>query len=136
MRALGLDIGEKRIGIARTDPSGTIAVPYVVHRRRDPATDVEALAKICAESGVEALVVGLPLNADGTESAQAKLVRSLAEAVASRTGLPLFYVDERWTTKEAERAMREAGQRPSRRKEKVDVLSAVLILQAWLEQNR
>lgn len=132
MRAVGLDIGERRGGIARTDETGILAVPHGVYRRRGSPEDLEELAGIIRGIGAEALVVGLPLNMDGTEGPQAQKVRELAEALAQNLKLPLFFVDERWTTKEAERAMREAGGRPSRRKGKVDELSAVLILQAWL----
>lgn len=137
MRAVGLDVGERRVGIAKTDETGTLAVPHGVYERRSFLEDVDFLSRLLTEMGVEAIVVGLPLNMDGTEGEQAQKVRALAEAVAKKAGLPLFFVDERWTTKEVERAMREAGEKPSRRREKVDALSAVLILQGWLEgKNR
>ncbi len=133
MRAIGLDVGERRVGIARTDESGVLAVPHGVYRRRSFAEDVDFLVRLLKEARAEAIVVGLPLNMDGTEGEQARKVRAFAEAVATKSGLPLFFVDERWTTKEVERAMREAGEKPSRRKEKLDALSAVLILQGWLD---
>jgi len=136
MRVLALDIGERRIGIAKPDETGTLAVPYGVYRRRNVAEDVASLAKLCQKLEIEALVVGLPLNMDGTEGPQAKKVREFAEKLAEAVKVPVFYVDERWTTEEVERAMREAGGQPSRKKEKVDALSAVLILQAWLESQR
>jgi putative Holliday junction resolvase len=136
MRVLALDVGEKRIGIAKPDETGTLAVPHSVYCRKNLAEDVASLATLCQELRIEALVVGLPLNMDGTEGPQAKKVREFAEKLAEVVKVPVFYVDERWTTKEAERAMREAGEQPSREKEKVDALSAVLILQAWLESRR
>lgn len=136
MKVLALDVGEKRIGLAKPDETGTFAVPHGVYRRRDLAEDVASLAELCQRLGIEALVVGLPLNMDGTEGTQAKRVREFAEKLAEVVKVPVFYVDERWTTREAERAMREAGERPSREKEKVDALSAVLVLQAWLESRR
>lgn len=133
MKVVGLDIGERRVGIARTDETGVLAVPAKVFQRRGLPEDVDLLAQWLKQEGAEAIVVGLPLNMDGTEGEQAGKAREFAWALAKVTGLPLFFVDERWTTKEAERAMREAGESPSRRKEKVDALSAVLILQAWLD---
>lgn len=135
MRALALDVGARRIGIARTDETGVLAVPQGVYERHNPREDAGALAELCRKLGAEALVVGLPLNPDGTAGPQAQKVKEFAEEVGKAAGLPVFYVDERWTTKEAERAMREAGEKPSRRKGKVDALSAVLILQAWLERQ-
>lgn len=135
MRAVGLDIGERRVGIARTDETGVLAVPHGVYRRCGSPKDLEELAEIIRGIGAEVLVVGLPLNMDGTEGPQAQRVRNFAEALAQNLGLPLFFVDERWTTKEAERALREAEEQPSRRREKVDELSAVLILQAWLDSR-
>ncbi len=135
MRAVGLDIGERRVGIARTDETGVLAVPHGVFQRRGSPEDLEELAEIIRGIGAEALVVGLPLNMDGTEGPQAQKVRDFALALAQNLGLPLFFMDERWTTKEAERAMREAKGKLTRRKGKVDELSAVLILQAWLDSR-
>lgn len=136
MKAWGLDVGERRVGLARTDDTGTLAVPQGVFPRRAAlAEDVEALAKLLAARGAEALVVGLPRNMDGTEGPQAQKVREFAEALSRTSGLPVFYMDERWTTREVARAMREMGAKPHRRKEDLDALSAVLILQAWLDSR-
>ncbi len=135
MRAVGLDIGERRVGIARTDETGVLAVPCPVYRRRALPEDVRFLSQFLREFGAEVLVVGLPLNMDGTEGVQAHQVREFAELLAETAGIPLEFVDERWTTQEVERVLREAGQQPGRQKEKVDALSAVLILQAWLDRK-
>ena len=81
-------------------------------------------------------MVGLPLNMDGTEGGQAAKARALAEAVAQQAGLPLHYVDERLTSAEADRAMLEGGLSRRDRKKRGDALSAVLILQAWLDHER
>ncbi|MEN3009695.1 MAG: Holliday junction resolvase RuvX [Candidatus Bipolaricaulaceae bacterium] len=135
-RALALDVGERRVGLARTDATGTLAVPHGVYVRTDWERDVRALAELARQLGAEALVVGLPLNMDGTEGEQARRVRAFAEALAKEAGLPLHFVDERWTTEEAVRVLREAGLPWRKRKGKADALSAVLILQAWLEQGR
>lgn len=136
MRAVALDIGERRVGIARTDESGVLAVPVQVYRRRGLPEDVHLLSQYLREDGAEILVVGLPLNMDGTEGIWAQKVREFAQMVAQAAGIPLVFVDERWTTKEVGRALREVGEKPTRKKGKLDILSAVLILQAWLERNR
>lgn len=136
MRALGLDIGDKRVGIAVSDETGTIASPHGVYTRRALLEDAAYLARLARELGAGAIVVGLPLNMDGTEGEQARRTRELAEAVAHEAGLPLHFVDERWTTEEALRVLREAGLSGRKRQGKADALSAVLILQAWLERVR
>ncbi len=135
-RILALDVGARRVGLARTDPTGTLAVPQGVYWRRGGQEDVRALAELARSLGAEALVVGLPLHMDGRLSPQAQEVRAFAQAVAQAAQLPLYFVDERWTTAEAERVLREAGLPPRKRKGQVDALSAVLILQAWLERVR
>ncbi|MCX7750295.1 MAG: Holliday junction resolvase RuvX [Candidatus Bipolaricaulota bacterium] len=136
MRALGLDIGDRRVGIAVSDETGTIASPHGVCTRRSPPEDALHLARLARELGAEAIVVGLPLNMDGTEGDQAKKARELAEAIAQEAGLPVHYVDERLTSAEVERAMREGGLSQRARKRRADALSAVLILQAWLDRTR
>lgn len=136
MRALALDVGEKRVGLARTDETGTLAVPHGVYLRVGGERDIKELARLARELGAEVLVAGLPLNMDGTEGPQAQRVRAFAEAVAKEAGLPLHFVDERWTTEVALRVLREAGLPGRKRKGKADALSAVLILQAWLERVR
>jgi len=136
VRTLGLDIGDRRVGIAVSDATGTVAGPHGVYVRRSPAADVAHLAELARDVGAAAIVAGLPLNMDGTEGEQARKVRELAEAVAAAAGLPLHYVDERLTSAEAERAMVEGGLSRRRRKGQADALAAVLILQAWLDLQR
>ncbi len=88
MRVLGLDIGDRRVGIALSDETGTIASPHGVYTRRSPGEDVHHLAQLAREAGAVALVVGLPLHMDGTEGEQVAKTRALAEAVARDAGLP------------------------------------------------
>ncbi|MBC7219997.1 Holliday junction resolvase RuvX [Candidatus Bipolaricaulota bacterium] len=135
MRVLGLDIGDRRVGIALSDETGTIASPHGVHTRRSARQDAVCLAQLVRDLGATAIVVGLPLNMDGTEGEQARRTRALAEAVAREAGLPLHYMDERLTSAEADRAMIEGGLSRRARKEREDALSAVLILQAWLDRG-
>ncbi len=136
MRVLGLDVGDRRVGLAVSDETGTLAHGRGVYLRQDLETDVEALSQVAQEAGAQALVVGLPLNMNGSEGPQAAKVRQLAQALAEKTGLAVHYVDERWTTQEVERMLREV-QAPKGKKRRVkDEMSAVLILQAWLDRQR
>ncbi|MHB1192624.1 MAG: Holliday junction resolvase RuvX [Longimicrobiales bacterium] len=139
MRVLGLDMGERRIGVALSDPTGTIASPLETLQRRvgkrPPLTRLEALARAHA---VERLVVGLPLDLRGTETPWCREVRSVGDELARRLGLPVSYVDERFTSVRAEKAVRALGLRKSQREEKgrVDAAAAALVLQAWLDGPR
>ncbi len=134
MRVLGLDVGDRRVGIALSDETGTIASPHGVYTRRSLGEDTAHLAALARKLGAGAIVVGLPLNMDGTEGEQARKARELAEAVAREAHLPLHYTDERLTSAEAERAMVEGGLTRRARKKREDALAAVLILQAWLDR--
>lgn len=136
MRVLGLDVGDRRVGMAVSDETGTIAGPRGVYTRRSAPEDTVCLSHLAQDVGATAIVAGLPLNMDGTEGEQARKTRELAEAVAERSGLPLHYVDERLTSAEADRAMVEGGLSRKARRERSDALSAVLILQAWLDRAR
>jgi len=136
MRVLGLDVGDRRIGLALSDETGLLAQGRGVYLRQDLARDVANLGQMAKEFGAHALVVGLPLNMDGTEAEQAAKVRTLAEALAQHTGLPLHYVDERWTTQEVERMLREVRAPHSKKRKAKDERAAVLILQAWLDRQR
>ncbi len=139
MRALGVDFGEKRIGLAVSDPTGTIATPLetLVRRtgRRVPYGKIEALAR---ENGVEHVVVGLPLSLDGSESDWCAEVRTMGAELGRRLGVDVAFVDERMTSVRAERAVRSVGLRKRAREEKarVDAAAAQLILQAWLDGVR
>ena len=135
MRALGIDFGERRIGLALSDPTGTLASPLPTLKRRAgkrlPLAAIEALVR---ENEVEALVLGLPLTLKGDDSDWTRTVREVGEALAKRTGLPVHLVDERFTSVIAERAVRSIGLPRGKReqKERIDAAAAVLILQAWL----
>ena len=138
MRALGIDFGERRIGLALSDPTRTIASPLpTVKRRAGKRPPIAALMKIIETNNVTALVMGLPLTLEGEESDWTRQIRSVAEALSERTGLPVHYVDERLTSVRAERAIRSLGLPKNKREEKgrVDAAAAVLILQSWLDQQ-
>jgi putative holliday junction resolvase len=133
-RVLGLDLGSKRIGVAVSDRSGTIAGPLtVLQRTGDPARDRLAVRRLVEEEEAEAVVVGLPLGLDGSvgRAAQAALIE--AEALASVVGVPVATHDERFTTVSAERPMRAAGMKAPARRKVVDMVAAAVMLQAWLD---
>jgi putative holliday junction resolvase len=135
-RVLCLDYGERRIGVAISDPSRTIASPLTtLVRRRGKRPPWPELAAIVSEREVEEVVVGLPLEMDGSEGEWAEEVRRFGSEVARRTGLPVHWVDERLSSVEAERAVRESGLPRRKREEKarIDASAAALILRSFLE---
>jgi putative Holliday junction resolvase len=133
-RVMGLDIGEKRIGIAISDPLGFTAQGHSVYARRQEEEDVEYLAGLAKEKQVSRIVYGLPRNMNGTEGPQAEKVRAFAALVsASVPDITAAFWDERLTTVAAHRVMIEADMSRGKRKKKVDQLAAVLILQGYLD---
>lgn len=136
---LGIDFGERRIGLALSDPTGTIAGPLeTIRRRAGKRAPLRRLEEICRERGVGHLVVGLPLDLDGNETPWCGEVRAMGDELAGRMEVPVDYVDERYTSKLAERAVRSVGLPKARREEKgrVDAAAAALILQSWLDRTR
>ena len=136
MRALGVDFGTRRIGLAVSDPTGTIASPLeTVTRRAGKRPPLKRLAEIGRSHDVEHVVVGLPLGLDGEETEWCEEVRRMGDGLAERLDVPASYVDERMTSVRAERALREVGLKKSdrRQKERVDAAAAQLILQSWLD---
>ncbi|MBA2322219.1 MAG: Holliday junction resolvase RuvX [Deltaproteobacteria bacterium] len=131
-RALGLDVGTKTIGIAATDALGWMAHPVCTVSRTGVERDSASIAKIAAERRSELIVVGLPLELDGTETRSAHLARQIGERVGTLTGLPVEYVDERYTSVDAERRLIQAGVSRERRKEIIDQEAAIGILGSWL----
>ncbi|MDO8848608.1 MAG: Holliday junction resolvase RuvX [Coriobacteriia bacterium] len=131
MRALGLDIGSVRVGVAVSDPAGAVASPVTVLDASD--LDSGRLARIVEDYEAEMLVVGLPLTLAGEEGPQAALVRDTAERLAARLGLPLAFADERNSSAEAKRAMRSAGMSDKQQRGMVDKVAAALVLQSWLD---
>jgi len=136
MRVLGIDYGERRIGLALSDPTGTLATPLpTLKRRAGKRPPIKAMEEIIQARDVEALVMGLPLTLEGEESDWTRTVREVGSALSQRTGLQVHYVDERLTSVRAERAVRSLGLPKNKReqKERVDAAAAVLILQSWLD---
>ncbi len=136
MRLLGLDIGEARIGVAVSDPGGTIASPLDVLDARQLARDIRPLKTLAEDYEVAGLVIGLPLSMDGTEGRQAASVRSAGDRLGRALGLPVTYADERLTSATASRAMGEGGVNSKKQRGRLDMVAAAIILQSYLDANR
>lgn len=137
-RWLGIDYGERRIGLAVSDPTGTIAQPLPpLLRRRGKRPPIERLIAIARAHDARAFVVGLPLDLEGDEGPRAVEVRRFGEHLQARSGRPVHFWDERLTTARAERTLREIGISSSRRRAqgRTDAVAAALILQAYLDAN-
>lgn len=136
MRALGIDPGSKRIGLAVSDRSGTVASPLtVLQRSRSRRHDDAEIARIVREEEVEVVVVGLPLNMDGSEGAAAKAAIAEARRLATVVGVPVELHDERRTTVSADRSMLDAGLNAVERRRRVDKVAAAIMLQSWLDSR-
>jgi putative Holliday junction resolvase len=134
-RILGIDYGRRRIGVAISDPDGVVAVPVrIVEVRSDKGAAAE-VRQICEETGVGKVVLGLPVNMDGTEGPAATGVRAFAERLEKALGLPVELWDERLSTRMAERALQEAEVPGRKRKTFRDKLAAQLILQGYLDSR-
>ncbi|MGH7443584.1 MAG: Holliday junction resolvase RuvX [Longimicrobiales bacterium] len=138
-RILAVDYGERRVGLALSDPTRMIASPLpTILRKRGKRAPVQQIADLAAANEVTAFVVGLPLTLEGTESDWTQEVRAFGEKLAARAGLPVTFIDERLTSVAAERAVRSLGlpKRERERKDRIDAAAAVLILQIHLDALR
>ncbi len=132
-RILALDLGKKRIGLAISDPLGVTAQGLPNILRTNKRADLEALARLAAEREVRLFLVGNPLHMSGREGRQSEWVKEFAEALERRTRVPVKLWDERLTTVEASRVLRESGIGLEKRAAAVDRLSAVILLQSYLD---
>lgn len=135
-RILALDVGSRTIGMAVTDPLGITAQGLETIRRRNKRYDFEQLANIIANYDVREIVIGLPLRMSGEEGTQSEKMREFAAAVEKKFELPVHLIDERLTSVEANRVLRESEMSIQKRAGAVDRLAAVLILQNYLERKR
>jgi len=135
-RILGLDVGSRRIGIAVSDPLGITAQGLDTLQRRNKRADFEQLGRVIREYSVKEIVVGLPLRMSGAEGIQAEKMQAFAEELRKRFRLPVHMWDERLTSAEANRLLRETELSIEKRGKAVDRMAAVLILQGWMEGNR
>jgi putative Holliday junction resolvase len=133
-RVLGLDLGDVRIGVAISDPDGRLAVPLGTVHTGAP-TDLKAIAALVREHGVELVVVGLPLRMSGEVGSRAAHAERFAEALRAVLDAPVVLHDERLSTVEAERVLREAGAGGRERRRVVDRSAATVILQSYLDAH-
>jgi putative Holliday junction resolvase len=136
VRILAIDPGSVRLGLALSDPSGTIAQPLTVLTRRSEPQVLKALDDLVKEHGVELIVVGLPRMMDGRLAAAAQDAQAFGARVGQATGRPVAYWDERLTTVAAERYLIDQGKRRNKRRQEVDRLAATLLLQGYLDFQR
>jgi putative Holliday junction resolvase len=135
-RVMALDLGSKRIGVALSDPTQFLASPLTTIQAQPRERALEQLARLVAEHDVECLVVGFPLTLAGEIGPQARAVQAFVELLHARLHLPIKLVDERLTSAEAERMLIEAGLKPEKRKQQIDQVAAMLILQDFLDSRR
>ena len=132
-RIVAFDIGDKRVGVAASDPNNTFALPGTTYTRtKDAERDAAALAAIAQEKGAGLIVCGLPYNSDGSESAQTRKTRRFIELLRQKTDIPVEEEDERFTSVEAEQVLAEGGARRSQKKRSVDSIAASYILEGYL----
>ena len=136
MRVLAIDYGDSRIGLAVSDPLGIIASPVGTIKSVGMKGDIDALAAKAKELGVQKIIVGLPMNMDGSEGVRAEISRKLAAVLSKVSGLSVELVDERLSTVSAERVLDEAGMRWDKRKKVVDTMSAQIILGTYLDKQK
>ena len=136
MRTLALDLGDRRIGVAVSDETGTLASPVATLQRVGPKKDLQKIAELVRTLEAQEVVVGLPLNMDGTEGKQAAKVRAFMAGVSRRVDVPVVARDERLTSVAADEVLRERGVERAKRKQVIDQVAAVLILQEHLDARR
>src|SRR5437667_12213065 len=134
-RVLGLDVGSKTIGLAVSDPLGITAQGLQTIRRKNKQLDCERLAAVIREYKVSEIVIGYPLRLSGAEGTQSEKMRHFAEEIRQKFGLPVHLWDERLTSSQANRLLREFDLSIKKRGKAVDRMAAVLILQNWMEAS-
>jgi len=132
-RFLGVDLGAKRVGLALTDETQSLSYPYKTIHRKDLYTELECITK---EYSIEGIVIGYPLNMDGSIGEKAQESKLTAKEIESKTGISVHLIDERWTSVEAKRIIHSLKKKPSKNKEKIDEIAATIILEAFLEKRK
>lgn len=137
VRTLALDWGERRIGVAISDSTGLIAQPLeTIASSGDGRDALERVAELVQKHEVDQIVVGLPLHMNGRRGPEAERARAFGERVRARVGVAVDYLDERWTSLEAERVLDEVGVKRRKQRGRVDPIAAALLLRTWLELHR
>ena len=135
MRIMALDIGEKRIGIAISDPKERVASPLVVLDAVQVERGEKPFTRLLEDWEPELLLCGLPLTLNGEEGPQAQRVRKVAQAISARFHIPIEFADERLSSREAKRILREEGLDERSMRGKIDMIAASVFLQAWLDEK-
>jgi putative holliday junction resolvase len=133
-RTLGLDVGDRRIGIALSDPEGILASPFTIIERADDEQSITAIADIVQKQGVNLIIAGLPQSLSGAEGQQAEKVRAFIQKLSERVPVPVVFRDERLTTVAVSRLMQSVSSRKSKKKERQDARAAAVILQGYLDE--
>lgn len=135
-RSLGLDIGDRRIGVALSDQGGILATPLTVIERQDERQDTQAIIDIINQHQVKQVIIGLPRSMDGTIGEQAEKVKTFVQRLSRQTEVPVEFRDERLTTVSARRLMQAASVRRTKKKTRDDAIAAAIILQGYLDETR
>ncbi len=134
MRSLGLDIGDKRIGVALSDSEGILASPLTIITYEDDKTAIEAIIDIITQKQVKQIIVGLPRSMDGSIGKQAEKVKEFTQKLCEHTEVPVQFRDERLTTVSAKRLRQAVNRKKTREKVRHDAIAAALILQGYLDE--
>ena len=134
MKYIAFDIGDKRIGVAVSDPFGSMALPLETYYRKNFNKDLEYLANLAKSRYADVIVCGLPLNFDGSESEQTKKTKSFVEELKKHTTIPIVFEDERFTTLEARRVLIEGNVKREDRKSVIDKIAASYILESYMNR--
>lgn len=133
-RIIAFDIGDKRVGVAISDPFGEMALPLETYWRKGYDKDIEYLIKLAKEKFVDTIVCGLPVNFDGSESEQTQKTREFIKRLSEKTDIKVVSADERFTTMQARRVLLEADMRREKRKDVIDKIAASYILEDYLRK--
>ena len=136
MRILGIDYGDARIGLALSDESETLASPLGTYKSQSMRKDIDYIANLAKEKGVGRIVVGLPINMDGSLGERADKTKAFGDTLARVSNIEVCYKDERLTTVSAERTLIACSVRREKRKEVIDTVSAQIILQSYLDAQK
>ena len=136
MRVMGIDYGTVRIGLAVSDPDGIIAQPKGFMKADPQKQCIAEIGRMCQDLKIGSIVIGLPLHMNGEEGESAEAARSLGKAIQDQIGITVSFIDERWTTISAEKALIEGNVKGKKKKDKVDSVAAAIILQNFLDRER
>ena len=136
MRILAIDIGDRRIGVAVSDPTGLLARPFTIIQRKDAGHDIQAISELVREHGAGRVIAGLPLSLDGNAGPQAEKVRRFVDKLTTSLNIPVELRDERFSTAAVHEQRLEAGAGKKKRRAPDDAEAAAVILQGYLDERK